>query len=195
LSTTELVAIIGAISTPAVAIAGYIFNERRADGDRVSTRELADDSHQHERELAATGQAHERQLRVGERLYEDRKATYRLVLRWALNTIHIVELTEPQGTYTGMPEPPEMIATEEYNNMQVELAAFGSTEVAEALDTFHGRFQEFANTVVSLRQLRAEHPDHPMLSGMETNVRDTRNVARSVYQELTALIRDELANL
>jgi hypothetical protein len=84
MTATAVVAIVGAISTPVVAIAGYMFNERRAREDRAATRALADDTHGHERELAAAARSHERLLRVGERVYEDRKATYRLVLRWAL---------------------------------------------------------------------------------------------------------------
>src|SRR5215218_266987 len=94
-NSTVIVALIGAVATVATAIVGYIVNYRAGVRLHEANRELADETHRHERELAEKGQAHERQLRQGERAYEDRKATYRQVSKWALVTAQQVQATEP----------------------------------------------------------------------------------------------------
>jgi len=194
-TATAFVAVAGAISTPLVAIAGYVFNERRGRDDRAATRALADGAHHHERELAEATRQHERDLRVGERLYEDRKATYRLLLRWALNAFQKVGRTEPDITFAGMPPPPEDWPDAEYDAMWVEVSAFGSAEVLDALNTFHRKLRGFGAHVFTLRALREQRPNPLQLSESQANVRDARADVEVAFDALRTLIRDELEEL
>jgi hypothetical protein len=134
-STTEVVAIVGAFSTPAVAFAGYWFNQRRAAQDRDANRVLLQDTQSHEKELADAAQSHERTLRRGERAYADRSASYRHVIRWTFRTIQQVQLTEPIVKTSDMPEPPESLSDEEWRTMMTEVRLFGSRDVSDAMET------------------------------------------------------------
>jgi hypothetical protein len=191
MNTTELVAVIGAISTPAVAIAGYVFNERRVREDRKSTRDLSVESHRHERELAEAARAHERQLRVGERLYDDKKETYRVVLTWALRAIQQVEEMASSIRDGDVPAEAEAAPDVVFNHMMVQVNAFGSPEVAEALESFFATFKRFAAAVASIRMAPAKAAEQ----ASRARVRGARVEARVAYEGLTARIRDELANL
>ena len=63
MTSTEIVALIGAASTVGVAVSSYGFNYVAANRNSEANRQLAEDA-----------QAHERQLRQAERGYEDKKA-------------------------------------------------------------------------------------------------------------------------
>jgi hypothetical protein len=121
MSATEIVAVVGAISTPVVALAGYGFNERRSRDDRAATRELAQDSHEHEGLLAEAQREHEAELRRNERLYTDRKETYVELLKVAAIAMERVRLTEPIITTASMPKMPDPPSDERWEDMQARV--------------------------------------------------------------------------
>jgi len=156
MTTTDTVALIGAIATPTVALAGYGFNVWRASQDRESSKELA-----------AGEQAHELRLALGSRAYEDQKAAYRRVVGWAVRTMHQVELTLPVISTSGTPEPPKDIPSEEYEVMNTEVILFGSKEVAEVMAAFHAALQSFRSSVWMFNAMKDQPPRPPTGTGDE----------------------------
>jgi hypothetical protein len=67
---------------PGVALAGYVFTYRSRSRDRETEGRLARNAHDHERKLARSSRA-----------YEEKKAAYLNVMRYALNTVQRVSLT------------------------------------------------------------------------------------------------------
>lgn len=188
MSTTEVVAIIGAGSTLGVAVAGYAFNYFTAG-------RLARDAHQHERELADAAQAHERQLRQGERAYGDHKTAYRQLLKWMLVSMRQVELTEPLLRVSGMPEPPPNIPEDEHQAMLIEVSAFGSPEVSDALTEYSDKVRSFHLDVDLWRTLQEQHAEPQQTRDSYRKIHPARELARDAFEKLRTLIRDELANL
>jgi len=180
MSTTTILA----ISTPVVAIAGYVFVYRSASRDRVAARELARDSRDHEIDA-----------RRRERAYEARKEAYRIVLQWALRTMQQVQLTNPILTFAGTPAPPENVAPEVFDSMNVELAAFGSPEVRQEVEEFRDAVDSFFArnaTVVTMQQQSG--PGQHVADAFEA--RDAaRQAARDAFDELAAAINEDLSTL
>jgi hypothetical protein len=195
-TTTEVLAIIGAVSTPAVAFAGYWFNQRRAAQDRKANRELLQDTQQHERELAEGSHSHDRNLRQGERAYADRSTTYRQVIQWAFRTIQQVQLSEPILRTSDMPEPPENLSEEEWRTMMIEVRLFGSADVLQAMETFRESVSSFSGHLMVLRTYRDQGgAPGEQTSGAWRELQSAREEAATSFDHLSASIRDELASL
>lgn len=195
MSATAAVAVIGAISTPLVAVAGYVFNQKRAARDRETTRNLAQDAHSHERQLAAQARAHERQMRQGERAYEDRKAAYRVVIEWALRTTQQVQLTEPILTTSGMPEPPDNLTEDQWRAMMIDVNLVGSSEVGEAMSAFREAAVDFSGRLMVWRTLREQRGTAQQMTDAHQAMQGAREAVGTAFEQLTELIRTELANL
>jgi hypothetical protein len=197
-SATEIVAIVGAISTPAVAIAGYVFNQRRADADRAATRQLAEDSHVHERQLAEGQREHEARLRRNERLHNARRETYLDVLRQFLVEVQIVERTENP---TSLRERPEMPPENEWRDLRARVGAFALPEVGEAVQAFDSKVREFHNAVNVFRDVvnalgRVSDEIAPKQAPEEFRaMENARAEAVAAYEGVQTLVRDDLANL
>jgi hypothetical protein len=189
MTTTEIVAVIGTISTPVVAIAGYIFNERRARADRQATRELAEDSHGHERQLAEGQRTHEALLRRHERLYEVRRQTYLDLLRQFLVEVQIIERTEWLGDREPPPPPPE----HEYREIRAQVGVFGSRDVSEAVEALDSAIRGFHNAVDVYRGARDQKEGPARKEYEEVNA--ARTEASTAYVRVRTLVRDELARL
>ena len=155
MNATAIVAVIGAVSTPLVAAAGFWFNDRRANHDRTAARQLAEDSQQHELALRREEQGHELDVRRRERAYEDRRASYRNALEWALVRVQQVELTDPIVRFTGMPTRPTICLRESSTGCRSKVAAFGSNEVLSG--TFQDTVQEFQGRQMVVSTLRNQN--------------------------------------
>jgi hypothetical protein len=184
MDATTFVAVVGAIGTPVVALAGYLFNDRRASRDREATMELTRASHEHEMDV-----------RRRERAYEARKEAYRIVLQWAIVNMQQVQLTDPILTYAGMPDPPENVPQELFDTMNVEVAAFGSQEVKQAIDEFRDAVDAFFVRNGIARRIQDQ--DVPGEQGVQAYLeRDAaRQTARDRFDELAAEINDDLTTL
>jgi hypothetical protein len=191
MGATEIVAIVGAISTPVVAIAGYVFNERRSRDDRAATRKLTEDSHAHERQLAEGQREHEERLRRNERLYNARREAYLDVLRQTLVEVQIVERTENP---ISLREPPEMPRENEWRDLRARVGAFGSREVGDAVKTFDSKVREFHNAVNAYRGM-SERPAPDAAVEEFGEITKARGEATAAYEAVRTLVRDELANL
>jgi hypothetical protein len=202
MNATEIVAIVGAISTPAIAIAGYIFNERRSRDDRAATRELAEDSHAHERQLAEGERDHAERLRRNERLYDARRDTYLDLLRQFLLEVQIVQRTED---LVGLREPPDPPTEEEWRDLRARVGAFGSAEVVHAVEEFDSQVRTFHNAVNVYRGMLWQNvgDEQPIPKGIGPHtpmdeyreMERQRTLAVKGYEEVATLIREELGNL
>jgi hypothetical protein len=193
LTPTEAVAIIGAVSTPAVAFAGYWFNQNRAEQDRDANRTLLQESQHHETELAAQAQSHERRLRQGERAYVDRSTAYRRVIEWALRTIQQMQLTEPILRTSDMPEPPASLSEDQWRTMMVEVRLFGSADVSSAMEALREKVDSFSGQLMVLRTYREQGGGQ--LGESWRGLQSDREAAVAAFDHLTDVIRDELARL
>jgi hypothetical protein len=193
MGATEIVAIVGAVSTPAVAFAGYWFNERRSRDDRAATQQITEDSHRHERQLAEGQREHEAQLRRSERAYNDRRDTYVELLNHAMILVERVDLTEPIITYENMPKPPENPSPDKWRDLQARVTAYGSQEVGEAADEFYAKARAFFVAADVYRMVKNqpgatfEQEGQAMLAARE-------EVGRT-FKRLQILVREDLANL
>lgn len=200
MTATEVVAIVGAISTPVVAIAGYMFNERRAREDRTANRKLAEDSHVHERHLAEGAREHEESLRRNERLYNARRDTYLDLLRQLALEVRIVQRTDNPGSLLEPPEPPP---EDEWADLRARVGAYGSPEVGAAVGAFDAavrKFHEAAGKFVYVQEQVA--PDAPPKGiGPHTPMdeframEEARGAVEAAYEPVQTLVREELANL
>jgi hypothetical protein len=184
MTPTEIVGLAGVISTTGVAFAGYAFNAARSKGDREAARRLAADSHGHQ--LA---------LRRSDRAYEDRKATYRLLLEWALVLIQQVEMLEPIAVSEGQPAPPKSPTEEDFRRMHVEVTAFASIEVQESFDEFRKSAQSFLRHVGVRQQLFAQLGPSDQVGEESAIIEVRRNETFLAHRRLEELIRRELANV
>ena len=177
---TEVVAIVGAISTLAAAIAGYGFSEWRARGDRAAARELA----------------------RRERLYNTKLEPYLDLLRQLLVEVQIVQRTE--DLLGGQREPPKMPPDHEWRDLRARIGVVASPEVGEAVDMFDAKVREFHNRVNVFRgksdELAGGQPIPPGI-GPHTPMDEyrameaAREEAVAAYEPVQTLVRDELANL
>jgi hypothetical protein len=180
MTTTETVALIGAIATPVIAIAGYGFNVWRAAQDRRSAKELAADA-----------QAHELRVAQRSRAYADGKEAYMSVTAWAVRTMHQVELTLPALSGKDPPKPPENIPVEEYEAMNAAVALFGSSTVADKMVEFQAALQVFRANVWAYHAAR-EGPGTSDQFTPFTDVEKARQTLRDAFGELTTTMHEEL---
>jgi hypothetical protein len=192
MSPTDVVAIVGAISTPLIALAGYKFNEIRSRDDRASARALAEDSHRHERELAEKQREHEAQLRRSERAYNDRREAYVDLLQHAMILVERVDLTEPIITFDNMPEPPENPSVVEWRNLQARVTAYGSPTVGEAAETFYAKARGFFAQAGVYRMMKDQGGD---FVGPAEAMAAAREEVGMTFKQLQTLVRDDLAKL
>ena len=75
-------------------------------------------------------------MRRGDRAYDDRVRTYRLVSEWALRRLKIVEMTDPIVTIGEQGPVPDDLPEEHFDSMHVELALFGTAAVEAAFEEF-----------------------------------------------------------
>jgi hypothetical protein len=191
MSATETVAIVGAISTPAVALAGYVFSEWRSRGDRAATRQLAAETHLHERELAEGGRKHEESLRRNERLYNARRDTYLDVLRQFLVEVQIVQRTENPMS---LREAPEMPPENEWRDLRARVGAFGTEEVGKAVEAFDTKVRKFHGAVNVYRGMSEQLAPDPAVEEFR-RMEEARAEAVAAYDVVQTLVRDDLANL
>jgi hypothetical protein len=184
MTSTETVAVIGAISTTAVAIAGYGFNVWRASQDRKAAKDMA-----------VEAQAHELRLAQGSRAYGDRKDADRRVVAYAVRTMNQVELTLPMLEDSDTPKPPENLPPDAYEAMNTEIALFGSPAAAEAFKEFLMTLQPFRAAVWAFEAMKNQAAMGAEVTGSFGEVHKARESVRATFETLTSTIRDELASL
>lgn len=108
-----------------LAVVGYVFAFLTGDRDRAAAEQRA-----------LHAQAHEHAMRRGDRAYDDRVRTYRLVSEWALRRLKIVEMTDPIVTIGEQGPVPDDLPEEHFDSMHVELALFGTAAVEAAFEEF-----------------------------------------------------------
>jgi hypothetical protein len=117
-SSTEVVAIIGAGSTFGVAVAGYLFSYFTAQREADAQRARDDQQREHERELAR-----------GARLFDRRAPVYEEMLKFLNVWRDRVYATERIWESAGDPGPPEPPNFDEWRAMQARLGTYGSAAV------------------------------------------------------------------
>lgn len=182
MDTTAIVAVIGVVATPTVAIAGYVFNAWTHRQDRDAGTELAREAHEHERRLA-----------LANRAYDDRKAAYMTALRYALTTVKRAALTEPMLVFEGQPEAPEPVDSETWDRMHVEVGAFGSPEVGDALMALLIASRDFGLAVGTYRAVREQSGPGPGVAGAGEAMQTARAAVQHAYEELQLAINRDLA--
>jgi hypothetical protein len=98
-----------------------------------------------------------------------------------------VELTEQFLRYEGGPEPPESLPDEDYRELLVEVAAFGSQEVAEAIADFRIKAAAFGSDVATMRTIR-DHGGGDLVEAHQA-VDRSRAAARDAFGVLQTKIR------
>jgi hypothetical protein len=183
-TTTEFVAVAGAIGTPVVALAGYAFNWVTSRGDR-----------EHSLKLAQGSQTHEERLRRAERNYDDRKSAYLGTIGFAVNAMRRVELTLPLMTYSGMQAPPEPLGDEETSKLSTAIVAFGTPEVDQLLNDFSRTVNDFFWNVGTVTTIRDQAGRGTHLADARTQLDASREAVRESYRLLTDRVREEIAAL
>src|SRR5919106_3199005 len=119
-----------AIGGPAVGIAGVVFGWLQSRGERDNARQLVELRHEQSRQAARS-----------ERAYEARSEAYEALLRQLHTVMMIIERTEPMIGPTA--PPPERPSEDDWTEMYVRIAMFGSPELNEAFREFGAKWAEF----------------------------------------------------
>jgi hypothetical protein len=181
MSATEVVAIVGAISTPLVAIAGYGFAEWRSRGDRDAARQLAEEAHGHERELAR-----------GARLYERRSPVYESLMRVVQPTMEHVEARNPIISFSTEPPLPPEPSLDDQREVQIQLRTHGSKEVGDAFQEWFQKVRLFMLHASTYEMIRSQGVGGDLAESAK-QMHAARDEARDVADKLARLVSDELA--
>jgi hypothetical protein len=182
MSATEVVAIVGAISTPLVAVAGYGFAEWRSRGDRHAAHRLAEEAHGHERELAR-----------GARLYERRAPVYESMIKVVQPTMEHVEARNPVISFSNQPQLPPEPSVDDQRELQIQLRTHGSKEIGDAFQDLVQRVRSFMLNASTYETIR-DQGGRDDLAASGTRMHDAREKAREAADKLARLVSDELAS-
>jgi hypothetical protein len=164
---------------PAVGIAGVVFGYLQSRGERQSARELVELQHTYNRQVAR-----------GERMFQARSEAYAALLRQLHTVMMIIERTEPMiGPTAPVPDRP---SDDDWTEMYVRIAMFGSPELNEAFREFGkqwGAFQANAAVFSRVRQGQANAPD----TGLDMH--KAREAAAKTLREMERMVREELGAL
>lgn len=119
-----------AIGGPAVGIAGVVFGWLQSRGERDNARELVELQNEHSRQAVSS-----------ERMFEARSEAYDALLRQLHTVMMIIERTEPMIGPTS--PPPEQPSEDDWTDMYVRIAMFGSPELNEAFREFGKQWAAF----------------------------------------------------
>jgi hypothetical protein len=105
-----------------------------------------------------------------------------------------VALTEPLITFGDTPEPPEDVSPEEWRAMLVKVGLFGSPTVSDAMEAFRDKVHGFRGHVMTYRTLRQQGATQQLAQSGEA-MQQAKTETNAAYDQLSNLIRDELASL
>lgn len=172
-------ALAAAIFGPLVGVAGVVFGWLQSRGERDNARELVELQYQHSRQAAR-----------GERLFEARREAYRALLRQLHTVMMIIERTEPMIGPTS--PPPEKPSDDDWTDMYVRIAMFGSPELNEAFREFGAKWAEFQVNAARFSRARQGQADE---AGAGMDMHNAREAAAKTLREMERMIREELAAL
>jgi hypothetical protein len=193
MSATAAVAVIGAVATPVVAIAGYLFAGKQARGDRQAALSLARATHEHDGEIAAAQRQHEAALRMADRVYEDRKAAYLTALSFTLAARSRMDAQAAwvSGGREGNAPPAPFSAERggEWDRIRVEVTAFGSRAVDEAMAALVREANDFIGATN-----RARTAGDPLPDDLRDELEKARKATSTAYNTLRICINADLAS-
>jgi hypothetical protein len=172
-------ALAAAIFGPVVGVAGVVFGWLQSRGERDNARQLVEHQHEHSRHSA-----------LSERLFEARSEAYEALLRQLHRVMMIIERTEPMiGPTSPAPDRP---SDEEWTEMYVSIAMFGSPELNEAFRDFGAKWAAFQ---VHASQWARVRQGQPGATNAGMDMHDARQEAAGTLREMERMIREELAAL
>jgi hypothetical protein len=164
-----------AVGAPAVGIAGVVFGYLQSRGERENARQLVELQHEHSR---------------GERMFEARSEAYRALLRQLHTVMMIIERTEPMIGPTS--PPPEKPSDDDWTDMYVRIAMFGSPELRETFNEFSQKWATFQANAALFRRARQGQADE---AGAGMDMHNAREAAAKTLRDMEQMIREELAAL
>ena len=182
LSGAEWTALAGVLSGAIVGVGGLAFSYFNGGRERAHAERLAEGQHEHDV-----------QMRRSERFYTDRRETYLDLLRTLLILRDRVDLTEPFVTWGEMPEPPEPPSEDERRDLSARLIALGSEAVNQATRATYDKVREFYVAANGYRAARGSAG--PGSETAASRLQEARQAANDAFDELDALVRNELATL
>ena len=172
-------ALAAAIGGSLVGVAGVLFGWLNSRGERHNAVALARERHDHERQLAR-----------GERFFDARSAAYQHALKVLYVAQERIDRTYP--IVGPRPEPPEAPSEEEWSDMFVKLAVFGSEKLMQAFEAYSDKSNEFyayASTYAAIREQKGQ------LGDTVEQMNRCREEAREALLAIERRIREELAGL
>ena len=143
---------------------------------------------------ARANREHERELARTERPYAQRHGTYLELTRFLERQRLIVDRVEPM--IGPLPDPPPDLEDEAWLDMRSRWVTLASDDVQAAMRAAGDRYRGFVGAVMTLRGLQARAPvGDPQLPAAREQVDDTRDRARTVFDDAERVMNTELASL